>query len=67
MSAVQAGPPRASAEKAKQWFDETVSVPDSFRDLLVDYSHVPADKVDSHVVALVSDSRPLEVNDSADR
>lgn len=47
-------PPAATAERSKLWFDETVVVPDAFRDLLVKYSHIPAGDVDEHVIQIVS-------------
>lgn len=50
--------PRAAAAKSHLWFEETVVVPDEFRDLLVKYSHIPAEEVDEHVVRVVS-GRPL--------
>ncbi|KAG8162469.1 hypothetical protein KVR01_008234 [Diaporthe batatas] len=45
-------PPAATAERSKLWFDETVVVPDAFRDLLVRYSGVPAADVDEHVMQI---------------
>lgn len=47
-------PPAATAERSKLWFDETVVVPDAFRDLLVNYSSIPAADVDEHVIQIVS-------------
>lgn len=47
-------PPAATAERSKLWFDETVVVPDAFRDLLVKYSGVPTADVDEHVIQIVS-------------
>lgn len=47
-------PPAATAERSKLWFDETVVVPDAFRDLLVNYSRIPAADVDEHVIQIVS-------------
>lgn len=52
-------PPAATAERSKLWFDETVVVPDAFRDVLVNYSHVPPDDVDEHVIQIVSPRRSL--------
>lgn len=52
-------PPAATAERSKLWFDETVVVPDAFRDLLVNYSHVPPGDVDEHVIQIVSLRRSL--------
>lgn len=52
-------PPAATAERSKLWFDETVVVPDAFRDLLVNYSHVPPGDVDEHVIQIVSPRRSL--------
>lgn len=46
--------PAATADRSKLWFDETVVVPDAFRDLLVNYSRIPAADVDEHVVQIVS-------------
>lgn len=46
--------PAATAERSKLWFDETVVVPDAFRDLLVNYSRVPPSEVDEHVIQIVS-------------
>lgn len=54
-----AQPPAATAERSKLWFDETVVVPDAFRDLLVNYSHVPPGDVDEHVIGIVSLRRSL--------
>lgn len=48
------GPPRASADRIPLWFDESVVVPDEFRDLLVQYSHIPPDDVNEHVIRVVS-------------
>ncbi|POS76523.1 methyltransferase [Diaporthe helianthi] len=45
-------PPAATAERSKLWFDETVVVPDAFRDLLVNYSGIPAADVDEHVIQI---------------
>lgn len=53
-SAEAGQPPAATAERSKLWFDETVVVPDAFRDLLVNYSHIPAGDVDEHVIQIVS-------------
>lgn len=47
-------PPAATAERSKLWFDETVVVPDAFRDLLVNYSGVAPGDVDEHVIQIVS-------------
>ena len=47
-------PPAATAERSKLWFEETVVVPDAFRDLLVNYSGIPAADVDEHVIQIVS-------------
>lgn len=47
-------PPAATAERSKLWFDETVVVPDAFRDLLVNYSGIPAADIDEHVIQIVS-------------
>lgn len=51
-------PPAATAERSKLWFDETVVVPDAFRDLLVKYSGIPAADVDEHVIQIVSSVAP---------
>lgn len=48
------GPPRASADRIPLWYEESVVVPDEFRDLLVQYSHIPPDEVDEHVTRVVS-------------
>ncbi|KAK2608155.1 hypothetical protein N8I77_006783 [Diaporthe amygdali] len=45
-------PPAATAERSKLWFDETVVVPDAFRDVLVTYSHIPPGDVDEHVIQI---------------
>lgn len=50
--------PAATAERSKLWFDETVVVPDAFRDLLMKYSHVPPGDVDEHVIQIVSPPSP---------
>lgn len=47
-------PPAATAERSRLWFDETVVVPDAFRALLVNYSHVAPEDVDEHVIEIVS-------------
>lgn len=52
-------PPAATAERSKLWFDETVVVPDAFRDLLVNYSHVAPGDVDEHVIEIVSVLAPF--------
>lgn len=44
----------ATAERSKLWFDESVVVPEAFRDLLVNYSHIPPADVDEHVIQIVS-------------
>lgn len=49
-----AGPPRASADRVSLWFEDTVVVPDEFRELLVQYSHIPPDEVDEHIIRVVS-------------
>lgn len=36
------------------WYEETTIVPDAFRKLLVEYSHIPSEEVDAHVVRVVS-------------
>lgn len=46
--------PAATAERSKLWFEETVVVPDAFRDLLVNYSHIPPGDLDEHVIQIVS-------------
>lgn len=46
--------PAATAERSKLWFDETVVVPDAFRDLLVNYSRTAPADVDEHVIQIVS-------------
>lgn len=51
-------PPAATAERSKLWFDETVVVPAAFRDLLVNYSGIPAADVDEHVIQIVSSAAP---------
>ncbi|KAI3396086.1 hypothetical protein diail_503 [Diaporthe ilicicola] len=44
--------PAATAERSKLWFDETVVVPDAFRAVLVNYSHIPPADVDDHVIQI---------------
>lgn len=46
--------PAATAERSKLWFDETVVVPDAFRDLLVNYGRISPADVDEHVIQIVS-------------
>lgn len=46
--------PRATASRSHLWFEDSVVVPDEFRKLLVEYSHIPAEKIDEHVVQVVS-------------
>jgi SAM-dependent methyltransferase len=53
--------PAATAERSKLWFDETVVVPEAFRELLVNYSHIPAEDVDEHVIQIVSPARRPEL------
>lgn len=48
---------RAFTDRIPLWFDESVVVPDEFRELLVQYSHVPPDEVDEHVIRVVSMAR----------
>lgn len=48
------GPPRASADRIPLWFEEKVTVPAEFRDLLVEYSHVPHEEANEHVIRVVS-------------
>jgi hypothetical protein len=43
-----------STDQTAKWFDETVTVPPQARELLEEYSHVPAADVQDHVIALVS-------------
>ncbi|KAJ4387287.1 hypothetical protein N0V93_007876 [Gnomoniopsis smithogilvyi] len=42
--------PNATAARSHLWFEETTIVPDAFRKLLVEYSHIPSEEVDEHVV-----------------
>lgn len=51
-------PPRAPSDLSKRFFDETVTVPDAFRELLEKYSHVPPGEVDEHVLQLVRNCFP---------
>lgn len=44
----------ALAARTHRWFEDTVVVPDEFRTLLVKYSHISPDKVDEHVLQVVS-------------
>ncbi|KAH8776257.1 hypothetical protein F5883DRAFT_639957 [Diaporthe sp. PMI_573] len=46
--------PAATAERSKLWFDETVVVPDAFRNLLLNYSRIPAADVEKHVIQIVT-------------
>lgn len=46
----------ALAARTHRWFEDTVVVPDGFRTLLVEYSHISPDKVDEHVLQVVSSS-----------
>lgn len=57
-------PPAATAERSKLWFDETVVVPDAFRDLLVNYSGVAPGDVDQHVIQIVSLRPPHRPQDT---
>jgi hypothetical protein len=54
MALTYTGPPRASNEAAQKWFDDTTVVDGAFRELLEKYSHIPADRVEQHVVELVT-------------
>ncbi|KAH8904619.1 hypothetical protein BR93DRAFT_826818 [Coniochaeta sp. PMI_546] len=47
-SALQVG----SREHTAKWFDETVAVPPQARELLENYSHIPAAEVQDHVITL---------------
>lgn len=49
-SALQVG----SREHTVKWFDETVAVPPQARELLENYSRIPAAEVQDHVITLVS-------------
>lgn len=51
--------PAATAERSKLWFDETVVVPDAFRDIMSNYSHIPAADIDEHVIQIVSGHQPV--------
>lgn len=55
-------PPRAAAAKSHLWFEESVVVPDKFRELLVKYSHIPPEEVDEHVVRVVSPPPFIQVS-----
>lgn len=46
-----------AAPQATEWFRDTAVVPDAFRDLLLEYSHIPPAEVDEHVVRIVSIDR----------
>lgn len=46
MTSKYTGPPRASDDAAKQWFDQTTVVDGPFRDLLENYSHISSDQVE---------------------
>lgn len=46
--------PRAAVARTQLWFEDTAVVPDVFRDLLVEYSHIPPGQVDEHIVRVVS-------------
>ncbi|CAK7220134.1 hypothetical protein SBRCBS47491_004086 [Sporothrix bragantina] len=43
-------PPRADVATAEKWFEASTTVDGAFRELLEDYSHVPADDAVRHVV-----------------
>jgi len=47
------GPPRATAVRAKAWFDETTDVPPDFREILEKYSSISAEGLERHVIDLV--------------
>lgn len=47
-------PPRALVDHISLWFEESVVVPDEFRNLLVQYSHIQPEEVDEHVLCVVS-------------
>lgn len=47
-------PSGASAARSHLWYEETTVVPDAFRKLLIEYSHIPPDEVDEHVIRVVS-------------
>lgn len=49
----------ALAARTHRWFEDTVVVPDEFRALLVEYSHILPDEVDEHVLQVVSSSSPV--------
>ncbi|KAF3763351.1 hypothetical protein M406DRAFT_261401 [Cryphonectria parasitica EP155] len=43
-------PPAASAARTHLWFEETTVVPQAFRTLLVEYSHILPEEVEEHVI-----------------
>ncbi|KAJ4419499.1 hypothetical protein N0V82_004944 [Gnomoniopsis sp. IMI 355080] len=46
----QPAPSGATAARSHLWYEETTVVPDAFRKLLVEYSHIQPQEVDEHVV-----------------
>lgn len=54
----QPPPSGATAARTHLWFEETTIVPDAFRKLLVEYSHIPPEEVDEHVVKVVRSPLP---------
>lgn len=54
-------PSGATAARTHLWFEETTIVPDAFRKLLVEYSHIPPEEVDDHVVKVVCFTPPIIV------
>lgn len=54
---IQAGGVKgAKAGQTHLWFEDSVVVPDEFRNLLVKYSHISPAEVDEHVLQVVSEA-----------
>lgn len=47
-------PQVGSRDQNVKWFDKSVTVPVQARDLLEEYSRIPAEDVAEHVISLVS-------------
>lgn len=54
MTTPTSNPQVGSREHTVKWFDPTITVPPQARELLENYSHIPASEVQDNVVTLVS-------------